>query len=534
MELDTLPAIQWGQARYLAYEMVKTLAPGAEASFEARFQGLWSYYRDRGPALKPEVAEAQPDYSELALTLQEGRPSGRFIPLIVDALFLDFLGLHQHDNPWEVQARFCEEKLAGFVRKYFPELDRRREAFKHLQKICRDLYSEAESLTQGEDIFSDRPYLKGRPEPLLQSRNHLWEKIMAMSAKAAWSRAPILLTGESGVGKEILARFMHRRSPRLNGPFVAVNCGALPENLMESELFGYRKGAFTGADKDKPGLALQAQGGTLFLDEVGQMQPALQVKLLRFLQDHALTPLGAVRPVRVDVRVIAATNQDLDLALQVGGFRRDLYYRLNVIRLDLPPLRHRKEDIPALISHFIKIYNQENRAQTRGFTREALSRLMDYTWPGNVRELENVIQRAVILAGSGWMGPEHLPEEVIRGRGEVAVSPDIGPETKLHQEALESAVVRALEQSSPAAGQTRRLGVSVPWSQLLRFFAGKETRPFAPRDLAAFITPPGRSFRRDKLSGQILKALSQAGIVEHNGRSSQAARYRLSLEFVSG
>jgi two-component system response regulator AtoC len=228
--------------------------------------------------------------------------------------------------------------------------------------------------------------------------------LMRLVMKVAPTTSTVLITGESGTGKEVSARAIHAASQRADGPFVAVNVGALPEQLLESELFGYEKGAFTGADGRKAGIFELAMGGTLFLDEIGEMPIHLQVKLLRAIQEKCITRLGGTRPIPVDVRIIAATNRRLEDELAAGRFREDLYYRLNVIRLEIPPLRSRKSDIPLLAGHFIGRISSELGKKIDGMTSQAMGRLMAYDFPGNVRELENAIERAVILADASLLG----------------------------------------------------------------------------------------------------------------------------------
>jgi len=224
----------------------------------------------------------------------------------------------------------------------------------------------------------------------------------------AQSDSTVLIRGESGVGKELFARAIHRLGPRANKPFVAVNCGALPENLLESELFGYKAGAFTDAKKDKPGRFALAQGGVLFLDEIGDTAPAMQVKLLRVLQERVYEPLGAVQSLPADVRIIAATNRDLEKMVDQGSFRKDLYYRLNVVRIVVPPLRERRDDIPLLADYFINKLNKQQKRQLRGVTEKAMARLVAYDFPGNIRELENMIERAFVLCRKGLITESHL------------------------------------------------------------------------------------------------------------------------------
>lgn len=229
-------------------------------------------------------------------------------------------------------------------------------------------------------------------------------------------KTSVLIIGESGTGKEMVARCLHYNSPRNNGPFEALNCGAIPETLLESELFGHEKGAFTDAKKEKRGSFEMAHQGTLFLDEVGEMSLSAQVKLLRVLQEGEVKRLGSERTFTVDVRIIAATIQDLSRAAAEGKFREDLFYRLNVLPVHLPPLRERKEDIPLLVEHFIHKYNEQHRLNTEGAAEDVLARLLEYSWPGNVRELENAIERAMILAQGKKIEADCLPSEVLGTR----------------------------------------------------------------------------------------------------------------------
>ena len=239
-----------------------------------------------------------------------------------------------------------------------------------------------------------------------------FRRMMTLVEQVADSSATVLVQGESGTGKELVASAIHQRSARRKGPFVAVNCAALPETLLESELFGYEKGAFTGAAARKEGRFELADGGTLFLDEVADLSPVTQPKILRVLQEGEFERLGATKSTRVDVRIVAATNQDLGHMVKEKRFREDLYYRLNVITLNVPPLRERREDVRVLAQHFLRIYAAKNNRTLEGFTDEAMRRLEAYAWPGNVRELENVVERGVVLARGALMDTDELPEEI--------------------------------------------------------------------------------------------------------------------------
>jgi two-component system, NtrC family, response regulator AtoC len=249
----------------------------------------------------------------------------------------------------------------------------------------------------------DRPIVAASP-PMIE--------LLELLERAAEYKATVLLTGESGTGKEVLARAIHAQSGRRHQAFVAVNCGAIPEALLESELFGHARGAFTGADRARRGLFVEADGGTLFLDEIGELPPALQVKLLRVLQEEEVRPIGEAKPRSVDVRVIAATSRDLEREVAAGRFREDLFYRLDVFRVRVPPLRERREDVPLLVDHFIHHFRETLGRPVRTIADDALDRLLEHAWPGNVRELENVIERAMILADGDRITLGELPETI--------------------------------------------------------------------------------------------------------------------------
>jgi two-component system response regulator AtoC len=253
-------------------------------------------------------------------------------------------------------------------------------------------------------------------------KENLFEDILAKSppmqaifktvAKIADYKTTALITGESGVGKELVARAIHKRSNRRGGPFIAFNCGAIPETLIESELFGYQRGAFTGAVAERAGLFEQAHHGTLLLDEIGELPLLLQVKLLRVLQEETIRRLGDTKDIKIDVRILAATHRDLSAETQAGRFREDLYYRINVLPIPIPPLRDRREDVPLLVDHFLARNNARFGTAIRGLEPEARRLLLDYHWPGNVRELENTIERAMVLAERDTLGVDDLPERV--------------------------------------------------------------------------------------------------------------------------
>lgn len=275
-------------------------------------------------------------------------------------------------------------------------------------------------------------------------------KALEIATKVAKHPSPVLITGESGTGKELIARLIHDESDRAHGPFVPVNCGAIPENLLESELFGYVKGAFTGADREKPGLFEAASGGTLLLDEIGDMPGTLQVKLLRVLQESEIRRLGDTRTRAVDVRVVTSTNKDLEDEVRTGAFRRDLFYRVAVVPIHLVPLRQRRDEIPLLVHHFLEQYNKKLKLDVRGIDAEAMRMMLEYSWPGNVRELENTIERALVLADGAKVTVDDLPQHI---SSPVAAldSPDL-PEDELsvkkHGSVLERRLIKqALERT---------------------------------------------------------------------------------------
>ena len=237
------------------------------------------------------------------------------------------------------------------------------------------------------------------------------QRVFSMMEKVVPSKANVLITGESGTGKGLVAQAIHESGPRMDKPFIAINCGAIPENLLESELFGHKKGAFTSAVDDKKGLITMANGGSLFLDEVGELPPALQVKLLNVIQNKELTPVGDTRVISVDVRIIAATNADLVQRVKDGRFREDLFYRLNVIELRIPALRERKDDIPVMIKHYLKVFTDEAGKKIKDIDYEAMQAMLAYDWPGNVRELRNTLERAVVLAEGEIITLHDLPDK---------------------------------------------------------------------------------------------------------------------------
>lgn len=275
--------------------------------------------------------------------------------------------------------------------------------------------AERRTLIRENEILREQLGEKGVTTDRIIYRGEKMRSLINMAGRVAPSRATVLLQGESGTGKELLARLIHHLSPRSSRRVIVVNCGALHENLLESELFGHEKGAFTGATSRRIGRFEEADGGTLFLDEISELSPQVQVKLLRFLQEHEFQRLGGNQTLRADVRVISATNRDLEKRVKEGAFREDLFYRLNVVLLSIPPLRERKEDIPALIDHFLRRYGDENGKEIQGLSSEAQDILLKYDYPGNVRELENIVERAVVIAREEVISVEDLPFRDVAG-----------------------------------------------------------------------------------------------------------------------
>ena len=300
-----------------------------------------------------------------------------------------------------------------------------------------------EKALEREKLLRRSQYLQEELEAKYQFDNIVGEsskmkEVFRLISQVAPTKSTVLVSGESGTGKELIARSVHHRSPREDQPFVVVNCAALPENLLESELFGHLKGAFTGAHRDRRGRFTLADGGSIFLDEIGAMSPGLQAKILRVLQEKEFEPVGGTRSIQVDVRIIAATNQDLKMAVEEGSFREDLYYRLNVVPIHLPPLRERKEDIPLLAYHFLRRYSQELTKGVSEISPEALGLMLEYDWPGNIRELENAIERAMVLSKGNTLSVETLP--LVSSSQEA----EVGDENISYQEA-KKAVLESFE-----------------------------------------------------------------------------------------
>ncbi|OHB77538.1 MAG: hypothetical protein A2Z25_15685 [Planctomycetes bacterium RBG_16_55_9] len=286
-------------------------------------------------------------------------------------------------------------------------------------KINRLIHVEKEEILVRDEHALEDLRRRYRLENLV-GQSQAIERVLSTAATAAKSRATILLTGETGTGKELVANVVHYNSDRSTGPFIRVNCGALPETLLESELFGHVKGAFTGAHQSRKGRFELADGGTLFLDEIAEMSPRLQVKLLRILQEKEFEPVGGTHTLQVNVRVVAATSKDLRKEIRAGRFREDLFYRLNVIPIHLPPLRERRSDIPRLVDYFLEKYNRQNSKSVSKISPKILDLLLEYPWPGNVRELENCIERGVVMSPGKLLSADFLPEEIVSHRQEAS------------------------------------------------------------------------------------------------------------------
>ncbi len=297
----------------------------------------------------------------------------------------------------------------------------------------------------------------------LIGRSQAMTRLLETVSQVAPSEATVLIEGESGTGKEMIAGAIHFNSPRKDGPFIRINCAAITETLLESELFGHEKGAFTGADRRKEGKFRQAEAGSMFLDEVSEMSLGMQVKLLRVLQEREITRVGGDELIKVDVRIIAASNKDLVDEIEKGSFREDLFYRLNVVTLQVPPLRERQEDIPLMAQHFLDIFSKKNRKTVRGFTPQAMDRMLKYAWPGNVRELMNAVERAVVLSRAEYLDEADLSLIGRQGRG---LPPGNGPSTDASpslplDEVEKATILKTLDQAGGNKSETsRRLGIT--------------------------------------------------------------------------
>lgn len=349
-----------------------------------------------------------------------------------------------------VQKPFANDELVTICRRAVESRQLRRENQALKQEISRRDRSDAIRPIGNSPIFLD---------------------VVRLAETVAPTDSTVLISGESGTGKEVLARFVHELSDRVRGPFISINCGALPENLLESELFGHTRGSFTGAVRDKQGLFVAARSGTFFLDEVGEMSPATQVKLLRALQEREVVPVGATEPIAVDVRIIAATNRDLDEEIRRGTFRSDLFYRLNVITLHLPPLRERDEDVPVLAEHFLRRFAEGRGKFAPRLAPEALRALQNHDWPGNVRELENALERAAVLSADDEIEASALPARLTEAKARPLVSDRLPPNPPM--EIIERAyihwVLRAEGGNKTRAAEILGIDPSTLYRKLVRY-----------------------------------------------------------------
>jgi len=331
----------------------------------------------------------------------------------------------------------------------------------HINRI-----SERRILLRENEMMRQRLQEQGVTADQIVYRSPQMENLANLAGRVAPSRATVLVRGESGTGKELFARLIHNLSPRASRPLIAVNCGALPETLLESELFGHEKGSFTGATARRIGRFEEADGGTLFLDEIGELTPAVQIKLLRFLQEREFQRVGGNQVLHSDVRIITATNRDLDARVKEGAFREDLFYRLNVVDMYIPPLRERKDDIPALIDHFLKKFAAENAKEIEGVSQEARDQLLKYDYPGNVRELINILERAVVIAREAIITVADLPfgDRFAGGAAETAGE---GKLKESIEELEKQMIVKALEEADNH--QTKAAGILGISERMLRY-----------------------------------------------------------------
>ena len=443
-------------------EHVYAVAAAGEVSFKA-LQGMQFVRTDFSPVFWPRAeqflvvvrdAERELDlhYPIDRMTIDRGYRSLLRVPVNHGGRQLGSIGLgsHQPDNFNEthghallviaelVALALAHEQLAANL----AEETRRSAA---AQERAEQLAQRVQALAHELDALSPHRVL---------GRSRRWRDVLAQATKVAATDTTVLMTGESGTGKEVIARFIHRGSPRKSGPFVALNCAALPEQLLESELFGHERGAFTGAQAAHPGKIEQAAGGVLFLDEVAEMSPTVQAKFLRVLQEREYQRLGGTRTLKADIRVLAATNRDLKAAIERGMFREDLYYRLAVFDIALPSLRERQDDIPLLVDAFLEEVGRSVGRPAAGVSDDARALLAAYPWPGNVRELRNVVERAVILCEGGLITGEHLPLNVATQATAVApaaTTTDIRTVDAAERDLILQALVRSGNNKSKAA-----------------------------------------------------------------------------------
>jgi DNA-binding NtrC family response regulator len=332
--------------------------------------------------------------------------------------------------------------------------------------ILLDRVAERRGLIRENDLLKQELGKQGVTAEKIIYKSAQMVELITMTARVAASKASVLIQGESGTGKELLARLIHQLSPRAGKPIIVVNCGALQENLLESELVGHEKGAYTGAASRRIGRFEEADGGTLFLDEIGELSPAIQVKLLRFLQEREISRLGSNANIAVDVRIISATNRDLDTRVREGAFREDLFYRLKVVTMYLPPLRERKEDLPALVDYYLEKFIRENGKKIRGLTAEARDLMLKYDYPGNVRELVNIMERAVVIARDDYITVNDLPF-----KNELAINESVKKPTGSLRESIEELEKHLITEAMDKAAdnQTRAAEILGMSERMLRY-----------------------------------------------------------------
>jgi DNA-binding NtrC family response regulator len=416
-------------------------------------QGIDRMHETRPDVLLTDVRMPGVGGLEVLLAARELDPSLPVILMTAQASLQTAIRAVNEGAYYYIQKPFANDELLAIVR--------RASESRQLKRENQALKTEIRRRDRGDAV-----------RPIGKSRSFV--ESLKLAETVGPTDSTVLISGESGTGKEVLARYLHELSGRSEGPFVSINCGALPENLLESELFGHVRGSFTGAVRDKQGLFVAAKGGTFFLDEVGEMSPATQVKLLRVLQEREVIPVGATEAVAVDVRIVAATNRDLDEEIRRGGFRSDLFYRLNVITLHLPPLRERADDVPLLAAHFLQRFAASRGRQVR-LAPETLEAMQGYDWPGNVRELENALERAAVMTPGEEIGPDALPARIIERAPQPLVQASLPPNPTL--EIIERAYIHWVLQAE-AGNKTRAaevLGIdpSTLYRKLLRY--GMET-----------------------------------------------------------
>jgi two-component system response regulator HydG len=416
-------------------------------------QGIDRMHEVRPDVVLSDVRMPSVGGLEVLLAAREMDPSLPVILMTAQASLQTAIRAVNEGAYYYIQKPFANDELLAIVR--------RASESRQLKRENQALKTEIRRRDRGD---ATRPI--GRARKFLD--------VLKLAETVGPTDSTVLISGESGTGKEVLARYIHELSGRSDGPFVSINCGALPENLLESELFGHVRGSFTGAVRDKQGLFVAAKAGTFFLDEVGEMSPATQVKLLRVLQEREVIPVGATEPVPVDVRIIAATNRDLDEEIRRGGFRSDLFYRLNVITLHLPPLRDRADDVPLLADYFLKRFSA-TRGRNMRLATETMGVMQGYDWPGNVRELENALERAAVMSPGEEILPGALPGRITERAPQPLVQASLPPNPTM--EIIERAYIHWVLQSE-GGNKTRAaevLGIdpSTLYRKLLRY--GMET-----------------------------------------------------------